>query len=106
MLLILSRAGSARRRELLGRRIAELAGVDGRADQVVGEGRDAPRRPERIVVAQLHVGAVVGVCGRHVLGSNLAFELADRGVLDVIDGLPRAQAEPEREERFRDGGPS
>ena len=83
---------------LLGRRIAELPGVDGRPDHVVGERRDAPRRPERVVVAQLHVGGRRRLRPPFSRIEDLAFELADRRVLDVVDGLPRAQPEPEGEE--------
>ena len=83
---------------LLRFRIAELSGVDGRSDHVVGKGGDPPRRPEGVVVSKLHV------CSRRCLRpprpwvEDLALELANRWVLDVVDGLPRAQAEPEREE--------
>ena len=45
--------------------------------------------------------ATVGVCGRHFLGSNTCLGLADR-VLDVVDRLPRAQAEAKREKAFRE----
>src|SRR4029450_14028445 len=41
---------------LFGLRIAELSSADDRTDQLVGKSRDPPRRPERIVVAHLHVG--------------------------------------------------
>ena len=41
---------------LFRRRVAVLAGAHRRADQLVGERHHPPRRPERIVGAQFHVG--------------------------------------------------
>ena len=64
---------------LLGRRVAELAGLDDGADQLVRERHHPPRRPERVVVAHLDVGGRrrPGLPG---LGVELvAFEAADGG---------------------------
>ena len=80
----------------LGRRIAELAGVDDRSDHLVGERRDAPRRPERIVRRATP-------CRRS--SASAAATSADRSdrlrtcrstALDVLHRLPRAQRKPER----------
>ena len=81
-----------------GRRIAELSFVNGGANQVVGECRHPPRGPERIVGAQLHVS------GRRRLRlpcpriEAIAFEPSDRRVLDIRDGVPRAQRKAERQQ--------
>src|SRR6185436_12588654 len=83
---------------LLGLGIAELPLVDSRANQLVGERRDSPRRPERIVVSHLHVSRRRRLRAPLSRIEDLAFELADRWVLDVVRGLPRAQAEPEGEQ--------
>ena len=73
-------------------------GVDRRPDQLVGERRDPPRRPERVVVAQLHVGRRRRLRPPRSGIEPIALELADRRILDVVDRLPRAQREAEGEE--------
>ena len=63
---------------LLRHRVAELAGVDRRPDQVVGEDRDPSRRPECVIVAQFQVGLRRRLRPPRAGIETIALELADR----------------------------
>ncbi len=74
--------------------IGVRAGAHRRANQIVGERHHPPRRPKRIVGAQLDVGGDRRLRFPRRRIELIAFERADGRIVDVLHRLPRAQREP------------
>ena len=82
----------------LRRGIAVLARVHGGSDHFIREGRNAPGGPERVIVSEFQVSRRRRLRPPRPRIESIAFELADRRVLHVRNGLPRAQCESEGEQ--------